>query len=223
MKTWPEFRQSAAKLATALACVLALAGAAAGMAHVVHEEHAVAGALVVEGQAELQKGDRGRAALLFERARTLAPRSEIVASALAAADIRAPTPFVLRAVHWLSPREWSILAVAAGWCAGLCLAIAIARRRSGRLVRWALFASAAFVLGLCGVMESNARPLAVITTPAVGVLVAPYPGAGSIGEVRAGSVVRMESSFGAFVKVHAADEIEGWVPRSALELVAGAS
>lgn len=222
MIRWNAFRGSeATSILAAVMLSLSLLGAIVGARRMLSESNGQARALVAEGQAELAKGDRAHAALSLARARLVAPRAEVVRSALAAANMQDDGSLSLRVIHWVSPREWSLLAISAGWVAGLCVAIVIARRRAGLVARAALGAGIAFVLGMGGVMESNMLSLAVITKPDVGLLVAPYSGCGAIGPVRTGSVVHIGTSYEAFVKVKARDGAEGWVPRDTLEQVAG--
>jgi hypothetical protein len=186
-----------------------LAFAAGGLA----AERGQARALVTLGTKALSTGDRASAILSFERASLLAPRADFVRSALAAADVPAPGPWTARAPTWITPREWSFLAVAFGWSTGLSAAVLIARKRKGAFASRLAFGSGlAFVLSVGGVVESNlaSRALAVVMVP-TGALVAPYGASGASADLRTGQVVRVGERYGDFVRVRAPDGANGWV------------
>ena len=181
-------------------------------------------AFVSLGRTALAKGDRASAILSFERARLLAPRADFVHSALADSGVPALEPSLAQTANSITSREWSSLAVAFGWMAGLSLAVAIVRTRGSRLARpLALGSAIAFVLSTGGVVESNlaSRALAVVMGP-TGSLVAPYEGAGATADLRAGTVVITGERYGDFVQVRGADGMGGWVPSGVLKTVVGA-
>jgi hypothetical protein len=207
-----------------VAALFAIGATGAFAARGLSEESAQARNLVNQGQVDLTRGDRAHAILGFERARLLAPRSNLVRSTLAASPAADIAP-VARAVGWITPNEWSCMAVAFGWIAGLSLAVAIAGTRGGCLARRLAFGSGvAFVLSMGGVVESNlaSRALAVVTRP-TGVLVAPYDGAGATADLRAGAVVVLGPRYGGFVQVRGPDDARGWVASGVVEPVVGAS
>jgi hypothetical protein len=208
----------------AVAC-LAVGGAGAFAAHRLSVESELARNLVNQGQADLARGDRARAILTFERARLLAPRSDVVRGALAAAGARDPAPSIDRVVSWISPREWFSLTVVFGWVAGMSLAVAIAReRRSSPVRRLALGSGMAFVLSMAGLLDSSlvSRALAVVTGP-TGMLVAPYDAAGASADLQPGAVVVMGARYGGFVQVRGPADARGWVSSSVVEPVVAAS
>ena len=180
-------------------------------------------AFVDIGKTALATGDRASAILSFERASLLAPRADLVRSALAAAGVRAPDPLIARAVDWITPREWSFLALVFGWTAGLSMAVAVARGRSGPLARGLVLGSGvALVLSLAGVEESNlaSRARAVVMAPA-GARVAPYEASGATADLQGGTVVVVVGRYGEFVEVRGPDGVRGWVTSGVLRPVAG--
>jgi hypothetical protein len=187
-------------------------------------ESAQAGALVTLGRSALAKGDPAAAVLSFERARLLAPRAFEVRSALSDVGVPALGPWVARTVIWITPREWSSLAVGFGWITVLIMAVAMVRGRKG-LLAWlgSLCSAVALVLSMGGVVESNiaSRSLGVVTEP-TGVRVAPYEAAGATADLRAGSVVVIGARYGDFLQVRGADGVSGWVVSGALRRVVGA-
>jgi hypothetical protein len=126
-----------------------------------------------------------------------------------------------RAVGVITPVEWSYLAVACAWAAGIALAVVIGRAER---LRWArrivACAGVALLLSLAGFLESNsvARNLAVVTAHA-GLLVAPYDGAGATADLTPGVVVVRGARYGEFVQVRSPDGASGWLPSRALEPV----
>jgi hypothetical protein len=206
------------------ATVLVLGAIVAMGARELALESGQAASMVGIGKTALAAGDRASAILSFERASLLAPRADLVRSALAAAGVRAPAPPVARAVDWITPREWSSLALVFGWTAGLSVAVAIARRRSGLLAKGlALGSGVAFVLSIGGVVESNlaSRARAVVMVPA-GALVAPYEASGATADLQGGTVVAVVGRYGDFVEVRGPDGVRGWVTSGVLQPVVGA-
>jgi hypothetical protein len=161
--------------------------------------------------------------LSFERAELLAPRADVVRSALRDANVRDVATGPADAVNWVAPREWSFLLVMFGWVAGLSLAVAIARQQSKRVaLRIAFAAGSLFFLSGLGVVQStiSARALRVVSS-ATGVLVAPYPGAGATADLAPGVVVTAGSRYGQFIQVSSSNGPRGWVTENALEPVLG--
>ncbi|HEX3593497.1 MAG TPA: hypothetical protein VHU80_00285 [Polyangiaceae bacterium] len=205
----------------ALGGLVALAGTGAVAAHEVGVATAQARSLVQSGLGNAAAAPGAADVLALERARLLAPRAEFVRSALAAEDARVAVAPLARAVGVVTPVEWSYLAVASGWAAGIALAIVIG---SLERLRWArrlaASASVALLLSLAGFLESNsvARALAVVTGHA-GLLVAPYDGAGATADLTPGVVVVRGARYGEFVQVHGPGSTSGWVSARALEPV----
>lgn len=210
--------------------LLALGGAGALASRGLAVESGQARAYATRGQEALARGDRATATLSFERARLLAPRADFVPSTLAGSGLGPPGTPVGRAVGWLAPHEWSCLAVAFGWLAGLNLAVAVAvglgeRSKAGRTARrTALGSAVAFVLTIGGVVESTAasRALAVVMKP-TGALVSPYEAAGATADLRAGEVVVVGKRYGDFFEVRGSEGERGWVSAGTLRSVVGAA
>jgi len=57
----------------------------------------------------------------------------------------------------------------------------------------------------------RAQPLAVVLNAATPVRVAPYGGASPASMVEAGAALLVERSYGAWLEVHRADGVRGWV------------
>ncbi len=209
------------------AAMLALGASGAVATHDLAVESGQARAYVSQGTTALAKGDKASATLAFERARLLAPRADFVRSALSDSGVPELGSPVVRAAGWLTPREWSSLAVAFGWIAGLSLAVGVAsgpNRTSRRLAGPLTLCSAmAFVLSIGGVLESNvaSRALAVVTGP-TGALVAPYDAAGATADLPAGAVVVVGERYRDFVQVRGRDGVRGWVPSGVLRSVVDA-
>jgi hypothetical protein len=206
-----------------LAACLAATGFAGLATHELSVATAQAHGLVREGQTALQRGERARATVAFERARLLAPRAGFVHEALAAVQARQAESPMLRAVSWLGPREWSFLLVMFGWAVGLSSAVVIAQRSKAPLARRIAFVTGSlFALSAAGVLLSSVetRALSVVTN-ATGMLVAPYVGAGAAADMTPGMVVRTDSRYGDFVRVCGPSGAHGWIARSALEPVLG--
>ncbi len=218
----------AAKTWALLAATLLALGLTGALAtHDLAVESGQARAYVSQGTTALAKGDKASATLSFERARLLAPRADFVRSALSDSGVPALGSPVARAAGWLTPREWSSLAVAFGWIAGLSLAVCVAfgpsrtrRRLAGPL---ALCSGLGFVLSMGGVLESNvaSRALAVVTGPA-GALVAPYEAAGATADLPVGAVVIVGERYRDFVQVLGRDGVRGWVPSRVLQSIVDA-
>jgi len=214
----------AVKTLAAIAITLSAVGALGGVAaNELASESAQAGTLVTLGKSALANGDPAAAVLSFERARLLAPRAFEVRSALSGVGDPALGPWVARTVSWITPREWSFMAVGFGWITVLLMTVAIVRGRKG-LLAWLgpLCSAAILVLSMGGVVESNvaSRTLGVVTEP-TGVRVAPYEAAGATADLHAGSVVVIGERYGDFLQVRGADGVSGWVASGVLRRVVG--
>jgi hypothetical protein len=216
-------RRVALRAAIGAITLLVLAGLGVDAYRMLDEESAQARLLVEDGQRALARNDRGHAVLAFERARWLAPRAGFVRAALAVAAVQDAEPLAQRVLRFVTAREWAAIATTSGWLAGVALAIVIARRRSGLLARAAFAAGGAFVVGLGGVMVSNASSLAVVTSGDEAALLAPYPGAAAVGPLHAGATVVLGPEHAGFVRVRGDDGLTGWVPQTSLETVVGSA
>ncbi len=213
------------KVATLVVIVSMLAAAALGVGLGVRpmltRETAQARLLVDDGRQALLANDRAAAVLAFERARLFAPRSALVRSALAAADVRDAESFAPAMLRFVTPPEWAALATGFGWIAGVGLAVIVARRRAGHLPPVVLASGAVFALGLTALFlcSPGRAPVSVVRAGGTDALVAPYAGAAVGTPLPPGSVVALGATYGSFARVRAGDGHEGWVPTGSLEPV----
>jgi hypothetical protein len=200
--------------ATALGVVL-------GVRPMLAREAAQARLLVDEGRQALLTNDRATAVLAFERARLFAPRSELVRSALAAADVQDADSIAPATLRYVTPPEWAALATGCGWIAGLGLAVMVARRRVGHAAPVVAISGTAFALGLTALFLASpgCAPVSVVVAGGTDALVAPYPGAAVSAPLPAGSVVALGATYGRFARVRSGDGHEGWVAAGSLEPV----
>lgn len=205
---------------TLVAAVAALGVAAAAARPMLAREIADAHALVDEGQRALAKGDRGAATLTLERALVVAPRAGFVRTAIAAAQIHEAATPAARVVRLVTSEEWSWLATALGWLAGLSFALAIVRRRP-IVSRHTIALSAGFLVAMAGVARSSEASAAVVMADAPA-RVAPYADATVVEPFLAGTVVERQSEHGVFLRVRSGDGVEGWIPQSRVEPIAHA-
>jgi hypothetical protein len=215
-----ETRRRHTRRALALVTVVAAIG---GLALAVQptraREDAEAHALVADAEHALAKGDRGAATLALERARLLAPRAGFVRTAIDAAQIHEAETPASRGVRLVTSEEWSWLATALGWLAGLSLALAVVRGRS-IVSRQRIALGAAFLVAMAGVLRSSETSRAVVMSDGTA-RIAPYADAAVVGPLPAGAVVDRRSDHGSFVSVRSGDGVEGWIAESRLEPIAG--
>lgn len=212
-------RRAIARLTMTIAACLVLFCAATATKNLLASETARARAFVAEGQRDLAKNDRAGAALAFERGRLYAPRADFVRASIAAADVKDAEAPVARALRTVTTREWFALAIAAGWTAGLALALALWRRTNRRARRVVFAAAGALVVSVAAIVESNASSAAIVTATDVGLLVAPYASAQTSAPMPAGTMVVVGSPYDDYVHVEDADGRQGWVPRRSIEPV----
>ena len=161
----------------------------------------------------------------LERARALAPRAEIVRNAVRTASVDDPAPPLAKAVRLVTAREWSVLATFAGWLAGVALAIAIALGVKRRPAAWrasrnvAIASATAFAVAMLAVADASTNEAAVVVAPDAHARIAPYAGAAEIGALPAGLVVVGSEEHGPFVRVRAANGIQGWTSSSSIERI----
>jgi len=217
-------RRELARFATIGAVSVAVACAGGAWAHLVVAETAQAHAFVDEGGRALARNDRGAAVLSFERARSRAPRAGFVRAPIEATGATDVEPLVARVLRLVTSAEWLSIAAACALVCGATLALDILRRQSSRTKRgrWiALAAAISLVVALAGLMESNAYPLAVVTSGDAPVRVAPYSSAVGEASLPGGAIVVVGQAFGGFRRVLAADGVTGWVSQRSLESVVG--
>lgn len=219
MNTQRTIGRTAKRGLALLAVVAALGGVGLAARPMLKREDARAHALVDEGQRALTRGDRGAATLALERARFIAPRAGFVRAAITAAEIHDAETLATRTVRLVTSEEWSWLATALGWVAGLLLAVAVLRRRP-LVSRHQVAASAGFVLAMAGVLWSSETSGAVVRSDAL-LVISPYADAAVVGPLPAGAVIERLSEHGTFVRVRSGDGLEGWVPRSHVDPIAG--
>jgi oxygen tolerance protein BatD len=152
-------------------------------------------------------GADGKASAAWVLAARLAPRDPLMRRArdlLSAPDAASEA---LLATGLATPGEW---ALAAGliWVA-LWSAVA-ARRRRAVVLGLALAAAGAGGLAAREGLR-RARPLAIVLNAATPVRVAPYGGASPASTVEAGAALLVERRRGAWLEVHRADGVRGWV------------
>ena len=217
----PSLRKVATRLVIVSMLAATALGVGLGVRPLLAREAAQARMLVVDGRQALLTNDRAAAVLAFERARLFAPRSELVRSALAAADVRDAESLAPALLRYVTPPEWAALATGFGWIAGLGLAVIVARRRAGHLPPVVLASGAVFALGLTALFLSRPghAPVSVVMAGGTDALVAPYAGAAVGAPLPAGSVVALGATYGRFARVRAGDGHEGWVPTGSLEPV----
>ena len=214
-------RRGLTRLAIAVGVCAVLLGGALVARDTVAEETAQARAFVADGQRALARNERTAAVLSFERARWLAPRAQLVRSALATVGVKDAEPPVPRAFRFVTAREWSGLATVFGWASALGIAFSVVQWQRRRAPWAALAAGCASVIGMAGVVESNASSPAIVTSADAPLLVAPYTDAAPERMLPAGTMVLVGSRYETFVHVRDADGQAGWVPRGSIQPIAG--
>jgi tetratricopeptide (TPR) repeat protein len=152
-------------------------------------------------------GADGKAIAAWTRAARLAPRDRILrhARALLPAPDAASEPLVASGVA--TPPEWA-LAAAGLW-------VALWGAVGGRRRRGAVLGLAALLLATVGLGAAESwrrvQPLAIVINRGTAVRVAPYGGASAGATVDAGGALLVARRYGAWLEVHRADGIRGWV------------
>jgi oxygen tolerance protein BatD len=152
-------------------------------------------------------GADGKAIAAWVLAARLAPRDPLVLRArdlLSAPDAASEA---LLATGLATPGEWALVAGLI-WVA-LWSAVAAQRRRAVVLGLALATAGAAGLAAREGLRR--ARPLAIVLNAATPVRVAPYGGASPASMVDAGAALLVERRHGAWLEVHRADGVRGWV------------
>jgi len=215
-----DFVPHVRRAAIIVAASLALLGLGAAGREMLADETAQAHAFVADGTRALAQNDRTAAVLSFERARWLAPRAEFVRSAVSAAGAKDAEPLLPRALRLVTAREWSAIATTSGWLSAFGIAFVLAQWRRRHALGVALAAGCASVIGMAGVVESNASSPAIVTSADAPLLVAPYPNAAAERSLPAGTMVLVGSRYDSFVHVRDGDGQAGWVPRASIECIA---
>jgi len=152
-------------------------------------------------------GADGKAMAAWTRAARLAPRDPLVRRAWELLPPPDAASEALLTTGVATPGEW---ALAAGLCWLALWSGVGARRRRTVVVGLALVSVAAAALaGREGLRR--AQPLAIVLNAATPVRVAPYGGASPASMVEAGAALLVERSYGAWLEVHRADGVRGWV------------
>src|SRR5213593_1957256 len=152
-------------------------------------------------------GADGKATAAWARAARLAPRDRTIVRARNLLPAPDPITERLLRVGWGTPTEWGI-AAAVGWVA-LWLTVAVGAQRR-RVLGLSLVTVAAAGLAAREVLR-RAQPLAIVLNAATPVRVAPYGGASPASMVEAGAALLVDRRYGAWLEVHRADGVRGWV------------
>src|SRR5437879_1800528 len=152
-------------------------------------------------------GADGKATAAWARAARLAPRDPLVRRARELLPAPDAASEALLTTGLATPGEW---ALGAGLCwVALWIAVA-ARRRRTVVLGLSLVTVAAAGLAAREVLR-RAEPLAIVLNAATPVRVAPYGGASPASMVEAGAALLVDRRYGAWLEVHRADGVRGWV------------
>ena len=152
-------------------------------------------------------GADGKAMAAWTRAARLAPRDPLVQRARELLPPPDAASEALFTTGVATPGEWGL---AAGLCwLGLWSVVGLRRRRTVVLGLALVSVAAAALAAREGLRR--AQPLAVVLNAATPVRVAPYGGASPASMVEAGAALLVERSYGAWLEVHRADGVRGWV------------
>jgi hypothetical protein len=152
-------------------------------------------------------GADGKATAAWTRAARLAPRDPLVRRARELLPPPDAASEALLTTGLATPGEWA-LAAGLFWVA-VWSAVAARRRR---MVVFGLSLVTVAAAGLAA-REGlrRAQPLAIVLNAATPVRVAPYGGASPASMVEAGAALLVERRYGAWLEVHRADGVRGWV------------
>ena len=152
-------------------------------------------------------GADGKATAAWARAVRLAPRDLLVRRARELLPAPDAASEALLTTGLATPGEW---ALGAGLCwVAMWIAVA-ARRRRAVVLGLSLVTVAAAGLAAREVLR-RAQPLAIVLNAATPVRVAPYGGASPASMVEAGAALLVDRRYGAWLEVHRADGVRGWV------------
>jgi len=152
-------------------------------------------------------GADGKAMAAWTRAARLAPRDPLVQRARELLPPPDAASEALFTTGVATPGEWGL---AAGLCWLGLWSVVGPRRRRTVVLGLALASVAAAALAAREGLR-RAQPLAVVLNAATPVRVAPYGGASPASMVEAGAALLVERSYGAWLEVHRADGVRGWV------------
>ena len=179
------------------------------------------------GNAHYRLGDTGRAALAYQRALYLRPGYPEAAQNLALLERQTGSATSdsgkTQLLHSISKRTLSALLAAAIWVTGGCAALLV-------LGVWRPVAASGCAAGVllaaalvwAGARKEAARPpanSAIIVASGTVARTAPSAGSSEIVALPAGSEVKLVSRRGDWAYVALDDELRGWVPGSAAELL----
>src|SRR2546430_56374 len=152
-------------------------------------------------------GADGKATAAWVRAVRLAPRDPLVRRARELLPAPDAASEALLTAGLATPGEW---ALAAGLCwVAVWTAVGARRRRAVALGFSVLGVAAAGLAAREGGRRGRAR--AVVLNAATPVRVAPYGGASPASMVEAGAALLVDRRYGAWLEVHRADGVGGWV------------
>src|SRR5213594_3426966 len=152
-------------------------------------------------------GADGKATAAWTRAARLAPRDPLVRRARELLPAPDAASEALLTTGFATPGEW---ALGAGLCwVAMWIAVA-ARRRRTVVLALSLVTVAAAGLAAREILR-RAEPLAIVLNAATPVRVAPYGAASPASMVEAGAALLVDRRYGAWLEVHRADGVRGWV------------
>jgi tetratricopeptide (TPR) repeat protein len=178
------------------------------------------------GTAQLQAGKPGAASASLLAAARLAPGDQSIARNLAQARFRArdtvpSSPAVTRALGFLTPNTWTILACVSWWLACSLCGVMVLRPAMRPRLRGAALASvtATALLSTAAIIAVRDRagpPLAFISAAATSVHRAPLRESERAFELNDGAAVRVLDALGDWRLVRLGDGREGWVASASL-------
>ncbi len=152
-------------------------------------------------------GADGKATAAWTRAARLAPRDPLVRRARELLPPPDAASEALLTTGLATPGEWA-LAAGLFWVA-VWSAVAARRRRAVVLGLSLVTVAAAGLAAREGLRR--AQPVAIVLNAATPVRVAPYGGASPASMVEAGAALLVARRYGAWLEVHRADGVRGWV------------
>lgn len=185
-------------------------------------------ALFNEANEAQRAGRLGSAILKYERASFLAPGDQGIAQNLSAArqkaGVAAPSvPLWQRPAHWLSFNTLAGLASISLLLFSLLFFgtrfIPTTLRRIARGVAATLGVTALLAVGAEAVRWPELGRAVIVASSPSGARIAPAANAAVSSDLKQGEIVRVEESYGQFVRVRAADGRTGWLPAREIEKI----
>ncbi len=198
------------------------AGAAAAYSTLIQQGYSTPQVCFNLGNAEFRLGRGGAAALDYRRAWHLAPRDADIAANLQFAleqtgAVLPAAPLWARWLQSLSAGEWRATALVLFWLLAAlgCLDLLWpARRKLFRPLAFAAFAALLIALGGAAYwLDLQVRQPEAVVMQDSKVLFAPLPNATEYYALPAGSIVRIETQEGAWLRINAANR-PGWLPQT---------